>query len=319
MAKEVTEKDVEKAEKKLAATMKKLTTAEKKLEETKKKQAELKVKKGVEYNREGSEMWGFKVKARTIGTLSGSKAEDIIALIGKPETDAKTIENKLLSKEAEMVIKKTNPLPEEIEAIRAELSNQTELRIGYSAPKNVFHRDRQVLGEDKKPVPCLGAHMVFGAFRTAASNSFPREFMIYTQLTNHKGWPSNKHMRKYVTLAEKHILLYKDPEMKKMICDSDIIVEGQNPVGDVKGFAQYETIIAPAYFQFTMFFNPKGMFPSLANKQLVIDCFEQSVYYGLGSRRGVNYGQWEVVNMEMVGMPGEKLFDKFFSEERRAS
>ena len=98
-----------------------------------------------------------------------------------------------------------------------------------------------------------------------------------------------------------------------MIEDSDIEMEGQNPVGDVKGFAEYETISAPAYFQFTMFFNPKGFFPNLKNKQLVIDCFEHMVHLGLGSRRGVNYGQWEVLNMELVGRPGESLYDKFIA------
>ena len=115
-----------------------------------------------------------------------------------------------------------------------------------------------------------------------------------------KGRVGKAHMRKYVQITPYHIFLHKDPDYKEMFRDADVTIEGQQPVTDVKGFSRNEILVGPLHFNFQMIFQPKGKFPVLGNRDLVLQCLHQSTFRGLGGRRAANYGQWEITKAKMI-------------------
>jgi ribosomal protein L17 len=304
------QKEAEKATNKLIKLDKEIKAAEL-------RQAVLKVVPGVDYIYGNNPTWGIEVLARTISPISGSKSADVFALAGKPDANTRDLKGKLIQKEAEMILKKTKPLPEEIDGIRDEIESTKNDSIKHSVPLNILHRDRQTMGEDDKPLPVLGQHMLYAPFREMATAAYYREFKIYTQLSAHKGWASNKWMKHYVIVDPKHVRLYHDKDLKKPINESDLVREGQNPCGDVKGFSQYEVTPLNVFFKFTMTFNPRGKFPALSNKELVLDCFQQSLSLGLGSRRGANYGMWEVIDIKESKISKSRLFDSINGKNKK--
>ena len=262
------------------------------------------------YVYDSKSIWGFEVLAKTITPISGSKSDDIMSLVGRPSSGVKELLAKVVSREASMILGKTNPLQEELDFIKAEIEDKMDENSKYAAPLNVLHRDNQTMGSDGKPIVIIPQHQIFGAFRDTATDAFSGELRIYSMNgTAIKGWSSCKWLKGYVTVNPKHIRIYHDPEMTRPVLSSDIVIEGQQPTTGSKGFSRFEVTPSEVYFKFSFTFNPKGEFQNLANKELVIDCFQQSVIRGIGGRRGVNYGMWEVLDIKFSKNTKTRFFD----------
>jgi hypothetical protein len=242
--------------------------------------------------------WSLEINA-VAHSLSGNKAADIDKLLDKAIVEEALL--KAAIKKLELLLENPDALPEEISAAAAEVKTYQKNHKTYKAPLNVIHRDKQKLGNDNGPLPFIAQHFILAAFRDEASSSFSDEFCLATQ-ENRKGRIGKAHMRKYIQITPYHIFLFKDPEYNTMFENSDIIVEGQQPVGDVKGFSNNEVIVGPIYFKFQMMFQPKGKFPPLGDRDLVLQCLYQSTFRGLGGRRAANYGQWEILKAKFIDL-----------------
>jgi hypothetical protein len=154
------------------------------------------------------------------------------------------------------------------------------------------------------------------AFRDTASASYPKEFGLAT-VTERKGRVGKEHVRKYIEITPYHIFMYKDSDLANLYENKDIIIQGQQPVNQVKGFSQFEVINGPIYFKFQMFFHPEGKFPSFEDKDLVSKCLYQATFRGLGGRRAANYGQWKILEARLLNfeMPF-KILDGGKRDER---
>lgn len=241
--------------------------------------------------------WGLEVEA-VAHSLSGNIAADIEKLLKKAVVEEALLRAAI--KKLDKVVENPDSLPEEIDAAAASVKQYQADNIIYRAPLNVIHRDVQRLGSDDNPLPIICQHFILAAFRDEASASFPREFGLVIAGEKTTGLVGRGHLRKYIRVTPYHIFLYKDPEYKEMFEASDITVEGQQPVMDVKGFSYNEVMNGPIYFKFQMIFQPKGKFPGLANKDNVIQCLYQSTFRGLGGRRAANYGQWDILKATIL-------------------
>ena len=248
--------------------------------------------------------WGLDISAMFTGNLSGNRAADIHKLIANPIVQDALLKASI--KKLQAIMDEVDSLPEEIEVAAKEVEKYQGISTGYKAPLNVIWRDDQVMGSDNKPIPIIAQHFILAAFRDTAADSFHKEFMLATQ-TERKGRVGRPHLRKYVQVLPHHIFLFKDPELEHLVESKDIIIEGQQPVGQaVRGFAQYEVLQGPLYFNFKMIFHPEGKFPALADQDLVAKTLYQATFRGLGGRRAANYGQWKILQAKKIS------FDKPF-------
>jgi hypothetical protein len=247
--------------------------------------------------------------------LSGNKAADIDKLLTKAIVEEALL--KAAIKKLEKILENPDALPEEIEVAAADVKQHETDRGVYKSPLNVIHRDRQKLGNDENPIPIVAQHFILAAFRDEASAAFADEFNLATP-EKRKGRVGKAHMRKSINITPYHIFLYKDPECKEMFEDHDILIEGQQPVMDVKGFSRNEVITGPIYFKFRMIFVPKGKFPALADRELVLRCLHQSTFRGLGGRRAANYGQWEIIKAKIIEFTDPPFMIEGLSDERNS-
>jgi len=324
------QKDLEKS---LKATVKATTKAEKKLkkatldvEKTTEKLEKMKIIPAVPFvNCQENRPWAVKCLACVFGDYSGSRADDIKVLVKKPSKGVIGLRDKITAKEVEILIEskgKTVTL-DDCNLARQVLKTMEEEESEYKAPLNVFHRDHQQV-KNGKPIPIVGAHTIFAAFRDTINDAFPMEFKIYGPGHTHTGWPSIKHLKNFVKVNPHHVKMYKTMKGKPgrgsgytltdLITADDIVIDGQQPVGLVAGFQFFELIRAPFYFEFTITFHPKGKFPMLADRELVGAVIEQAFCPGaIGARRGANFGMYncppehiELVNVKS-GVISKKL------------
>lgn len=163
---------------------------------------------------------------------------------------------------------------------------------GYQAPVCRFKRDLQNGG-----CPYMGAHSFFGAFRDAADYMYPKSFYQRGVKGMTKS-PSKKHLRKLVNIKPHHVFFYRDGE-KIAKPDRE---EGQQPVGEVKGFSYYEVINHPFSFEFRLQINPTSkMFTEiLSDTDAIEKIIRQSSWHGQGACRSAGYGMWTIKQIEVV-------------------
>lgn len=177
------------------------------------------------------------------------------------------------------------------EALKALEVYQEKCNQQYQAPLNVFPKDRQ-----NGQCPYIGAHSFFGAFRDCAD--YINTGLFYKKKGDKS--PSKKHFRKVVRIRPHHVFLYRNGGVIKK-ADA---VEGQQPIGEVRGFAKYEVIYHPFSFEYKMLIATNSICSDfLNNKEKVIEALYQSSFHGQGGRRGAGYGEWKVVKHEIQDTP----------------
>lgn len=218
----------------------------------------------------------------------GAVPKSIDNLVKKPGKDVATLVYQVSKSQVELCLQ-AGDIAGAVEAIKKYQEQQHE----FANPLNVFKRDHQ-----NGNWPYQGAHTVFGAFRDAARFLFPEFF--WQKGKGKADRPSNTHLRKFVKVTPNHIFFHR-PDMSNGVITKPDGIEGQQPVGAVKGFARYEVIESPFQFAFKMAVNPKGPFGNfLGNKDLVIETIKQSVNHGLGSSRSAGYGMWEIADLKVT-------------------
>lgn len=240
--------------------------------------------------------WGLDISAMFIGDLSGNKAADIHKLLENSMVREALLKSSV--KKLQIILDNPDSLPEELEAAAKEVEKYQG--IDYKAPLNIIWKDNQTLGSDDKPLPVIAQHFILASVRDTAADSYHDQYGLATA-AERKGKVGRQHLRKYIYVYPHHIFLYKDPDHKNLFESKDIVIEGQQPVGQaVKGFAQYEVLRAPIYFSFKIIFHPEGKFPQLADEDLVSKVLVQATLRGLGGRRAANYGQWKILEAKRI-------------------
>ena len=236
-----------------------------------------------------AQSYTIKVVGEAESPFRGAVPESIDSLIEKPSKNVADLIFSAVKAQVEMCTQ-AGDVKGAWEAIK---KNQSE-QFQYSCPLNTFKRDKQNGNQ-----PYQGAHTVFGAFRDGARFVFPEYFYEKGAVGGTKR-PSKTHLRKFVIIRPNHIFFYR-PDLDGSVITEPDEVEGQQPVGDVKGFARYEVINGPFQFQFTMSINPRGMYEKfLTNQDKVLDALCQGVNHGLGAGRSAGYGMWKIVSTEVV-------------------
>ena len=163
---------------------------------------------------------------------------------------------------------------------------------GYQAPVCRFKRDLQ-----NGKCPYMGAHSFFGAFRDAADYLYPKSFYQRGVKGMTKA-PSKKHLRKVVKVMPHHVFFFRGGDK----LENPDHEEGQQPVGEVKGFAYYEVIKHPFTFEYRLQINPTTkMFSEFLNDpEKVLNVIKQSSWHGQGACRSAGYGMWRVTSAEDV-------------------
>lgn len=217
----------------------------------------------------------------------GAVPETIDSLIEKPSKDVATLIYNAVKAQVELCVQ-AGDVAGAWEAIKKYQAEQFQ----YSCPLNTFKRDHQNGNQ-----PYQGAHTVFGAFRDAARFLYPDAF--WQQKKGHTDKPSNTHLRKFVKVLPNHIFFHRPDITNGVVKEADG-VEGQQPAGNVKGFARYEVINDPFQFQFKVMVNPKGLFQGLlGDRDKVVEILNQAVNHGLGASRSAGYGMWKIVDLEI--------------------
>lgn len=226
----------------------------------------------------------------------GARPESIDPLLEKPDKDTKTLIFQAAKAQVELCLQ-SGDIAAAWEAIR----KYQEQEFSYQSPLNCFQKDNQ-----NGNIPYIGGHAVFGAIRDAAK-------FLYSPFYDKKGSknPAKKHFRKSIKIRPTHIFFYRPNLDGSLITEIDE-VQGQQPTEEVKGFAKYEAINSPFQFQFFVNINPKGPFEKLlSDTDKMIEIINQASNHGLGAGRGVGYGIWKVLNVEVkkgvVSEEGQKL------------
>lgn len=227
--------------------------------------------------------YAIRVKGESLTDWSGAVPENIEALIKKPSKDTATLLYQIVKTQVELLCQQGKT----VEAMEA-LEKYREQEHVYSAPLCTFKRDNQ-----NGQAPYQGAHCFYGAFRDAAGALFE---LYYKKAADRGMKASDKHLRKYVRIIPNHIFLYRDG---KKILKPDLI-EGQQPVDDVRGFARYEVIRHPFSFNFAVQVFVAGPFKEfLADKSKVMEALYSATLNGEGSRRSAGYGGWKITDMKV--------------------
>jgi hypothetical protein len=241
--------------------------------------------------------YSIMVEGSADGPWRGNRPQSIEELLKIPNKNIGKLQYLIISKQIEMLLQKGDTDGAE----RALNAYKTREEEAHPCPLLLFQRDNQNGG-----CPYVGAHMVFGAIRDSAKFLYPDAFYggydddsdeAVEEAPKKKGKgkkPSKAHLRKFVSVRPHHIFLYRDGN-KIEKCDG---IEGQQPVGDVKGFARYEVVYPPFTFQFRVSVQDKGPFLSLLTKPKIKEIIGQAVNHGLCGCRGVGYGMWNVTSMK---------------------
>lgn len=182
------------------------------------------------------------------------------------------------------------------ECIQEHEKKLVETQQTHGCPTNIFKKDLQVDG-----IPYIGAHAVFGAFRDSAK-WIAKKYFYQKGVPGMTKNPSAKHLRKFVVVRPNHIFLHR-PKLsmngnENVIKEADGI-EGQQPIGEVKGFAKYEYLLPPFQFSFSLCISPEGIFEKfLKDEDLVLQVLQQASLHGLGAGRSAGYGVWKILNIE---------------------
>ena len=233
-----------------------------------------------------------KVWGESESDWSGAQAADIQPLLSSQSNkNTAGLEYDIAKTQIELALNSGNVA----EANKALETYKVKCQQQYQAPLNVFPRDRQ-----NGQAPYIGAHSLFGGFRDCANYMFPKFFYQKGVVGGTKA-PSKKHLRKAVSIKPHHVFLYRG-DVKIAEIDE---VEGQQPVGEVKGFARYEVLRHPFKFSFKMLLCTTNTLFSefLGDKEKVVECLYQSSFHGQGGRRGAGYGEWKVTKHEIQDTP----------------
>jgi len=235
-------------------------------------------------------IYQIKVEGESESDWRAATPENIENLLDGTNQDHSKLEFKIVSAEVELLIGQGETL-KATEVLQAYVA---KVKKPYSAPINRFRKDSLNGG-----FPFLGAHSYFGALRDALDALNP-DFFYQDGKKNQKGKPSKKHLRKFIKILPHHVYFYQlDGQVIKKPFET---LEGQQPVGPVKGFAYYEIIRHPFKVSYKLQINPNnkqfGVLLSDPNK--IIEAIHQSAWYGQGGSRGAGYGQWKVTKAELV-------------------
>ena len=227
------------------------------------------------------ESYDIQIIGSSESPFRGSIPEDIDELIKKPDKDVKSLIYQAVKAQIDQCVQKGDT-EGAWEAIELYQNKQFE----YSSPVNIFRKDMQ-----NGQCPYIGAHAVIGAFRDAAKFLYPDSF--YQKKGDRK--PSIKHLRKFISVRPYHIFMYR-PHLGTSKIEKVDGIDGQQPVGDIKGFSKYEYISPPFEFSFTITLNPKGIFENLLGDfGKVEEIMRQACNHGLGGGRAAGYGMWKIV------------------------
>lgn len=228
----------------------------------------------------------IKVVGQAESHFSGARPQDSELLIQKPDKNTANLLYDIVKTQIELCCQKGDT----IGAMEA-LQKYQERDFQYANPLNVFQRD-VFTGK----APFIGGYCVFGAIRDAMKLAFSDRIQFYKKKGDDA--PSAKHLRKALVVRPNHIFFYRPDITGALITDIDNI-DGQQPVGEVRGFARYEVIYNPFQFQFQVTVMPVGPFASLGDQDLMTEVIKQAAVHGLGSRRGAGHGMWRVVSVEV--------------------
>jgi hypothetical protein len=234
-------------------------------------------------------VYRIKVWGESESDLRPAQPESIEPLLrSQDEKNSSGLKFKIVSKQVEMFLN-AGEVEKATEALGAYIGMTSK---GYQAPVNRFARDHQ-----NGRCPYMGANAFFGAFRDAADYLYPQFFYQKGKkgmTTN----PSKKHLRKCVQIKPIHIFLY-DQNGERIERPDD--PEGQQPIGDVKGFAYYELIKHPYSFSYQVYINPltKLFREYLQDPDRVVETIKQSAWHGIGGSRGLLYGLWKPTKIEV--------------------
>ena len=167
----------------------------------------------------------IKVSGESESDFRAATPENIDKLIEKPGKNVADLIFQAVKSQVDLCIQSGN-VAGAWEAIKKYEDEQFQ----YSCPPNTFKRDLQNGNRI-----FLGGHCAFGAFRDGARFIFPQYFYEKGAVGGTKK-PSKTHLRKFVIVRPNHIFFDKLDGTPIMEADE---LEGQQPVGDVKGFAKY--------------------------------------------------------------------------------
>jgi hypothetical protein len=235
-----------------------------------------------------NQAYTIRVQGESESNWSGAKPESIDPLLLSQSNKNTSGERwKIIQCQIDLLLQK-GKTKEAMDALDVYVKETNEQ---YQCPLNTFQRDMQ-----NGQHPYIGAHSFFGAFRDAA-------YYLYSEFFYSKKGdktPSKKHFRKKVKIKPYHIFLHRNG---KEIENIDF-VDGQQPVGEVKGFSKYEVINHPFDFEFNLIINPKGLFfDLLSDQKKIIEILYQSTYHGIGARRAAGYGAWAIKKYEIKNSP----------------
>lgn len=220
--------------------------------------------------------------------LSGAVPADIPSLVRKSSGNTKLLQLKIISAIIERSIQ-INEIDKATEAFK----KYKEDEALYSFPPNIFKRDLQ-----NNAAIYMGAHCFYGAIRETIVESYFEEVKVYKKgKKGYVSFPSAKRIRNYVCVKPNHVLLYR-PGSTDPITHPDVDKEPQQPVGDVKGFSQFEVINPPYNFGFSVQVHPRTPWTTLQDQELMKEILWYSAFRGIGSRRGAGYGSWRIDSVD---------------------
>jgi hypothetical protein len=256
---------------------------------------------GVIMAKKKTEGYIIEVVGKAEGPHSAAKPASIEPLIEKSrEKNFTKLMYGVLEKQVDMYLTKGDT--EGALQCISDFRNKLEHTETYDAPLNAFQRDHQNGGG-----LFIGAHCPFGSFRDTATNLAWEHFYQKgkTGYTNPHTHPSPTHLRRVVKVVPNHIFFYRPDLNGKLITAPDIEKDGQQPIGAVKGFQQYEVLNPPFQFKFSIGVFPKGKYFSklLADRDTVMEIVRQMPLAGLGARRSAGHGYWSFVSCEIKDTP----------------
>jgi len=242
-----------------------------------------------------SKPYSIEVIGRAVGPWSGPRPESIDPLIEKSqEKELFAVEMDILKNQIDRLLQ-TGDVSGATDLLDAFRKNRSMVKT-FDAPLCVFAKDMQ-----NGANPYIGAHCFFGAFRNRAQ-VLCWEFFYQKGMKGFANKPSAKHLRRQVNIRPNHVFLYR-PDLDGEIITGADYIDGQQPVGEVKGFARYEVIQPPFAFRFSIDVDPRSekYFEKLLSDQdQVVQIVGSMWREGLGARRSAGHGYWEIVSMEIV-------------------
>lgn len=227
--------------------------------------------------------YGFKVEAHGTEPWSGPHPDDVHALVARPPREIEELRNLVLK----TTIVKLCAQGLTVDATK--LLDEYNPPEDYRFPLNGFARDRQ----NGKAI-YQGAYCFLGALRDSLDDLYNP---FYKSASDKGKKSSDKHFRKQVKVVPHHVFLMRN---KKPIYQPDL-VDPQQPVGSVTGFARYEVIEPPFNFSFTVRIIVAGKFRELLGDEKRMQMgIENSPFFGQCARRGAGCGGWEIDSLKKV-------------------